>query len=59
MRSIPLPRRRDELRDVTFGEVLDTHSAFRVDPADTGRELELVEDWLLFFAQLPNRAPRR
>jgi len=33
--------------------VLDTHSAFRVDPTDTGRELEVVEDCLLFFVQLP------
>ena len=41
------------IRDVTSGEVLDTHSAFRVDPADTGRELEVVEDCVLFFVQLP------
>jgi len=41
------------IRDVTSGEVLDTHSAFRVDPADTGRELEAVEDCVLFFVQLP------
>ena len=40
------------MRDVTSGEVLDTHSAFRVDPADTGRELEVVEDCVLFFVQL-------
>jgi len=44
---------RGAIRDVTSGEVLDTHSAFRVDPADTGRELEVVEDCLLFFVQLP------
>jgi hypothetical protein len=41
------------IRDVTSGEVLDTHSAFRVDPADAGRELEVVEDCVLFFVQLP------
>jgi hypothetical protein len=41
------------IRDVRSGEVLDTHSAFRVDPADTGRELEVVEDCVLFFVQLP------
>ena len=41
------------IRDVTSGEVLDTHSAFRVDPADTGRELEVVDDCVLFFVQLP------
>jgi hypothetical protein len=41
------------IRDVTSGEVLDTHSAFRVDPADTGRELEVVENCVLFFVQLP------
>ena len=44
---------RGAIRDVTSGEVLDTHSAFRVDPADTGRELEVVDDCLLFFVQLP------
>lgn len=44
---------RGAIRDVTSGEVLDTHSAFRVDPTDTGRELEVVEDCLLFFVQLP------
>jgi hypothetical protein len=44
---------RGAIRDVTSGEVLGTHSAFRVDPADTGRELEVVEDCLLFFVQLP------
>jgi hypothetical protein len=41
------------IRDVTSGEVLDTHSAFRVDPADIGRELEVVEDCVMFFIQLP------
>jgi hypothetical protein len=41
------------IRDVTSGEVLDTHCAFRVDPADAGRELEVVEDCVLFFVQLP------
>ena len=44
---------RGAIRDVTSGEVLDTHSAFRVDPADTGRELEVVDDCVLFFIQLP------
>lgn len=44
---------RGAIRDGTSGEVLDTHSAFRVDPADTGRELEVVEDCVLFFVQLP------
>ncbi|HMD05467.1 MAG TPA: hypothetical protein VKG68_09315, partial [Candidatus Binatus sp.] len=44
---------RGAIRDVASGEVLETHSAFRVDPADTGRELEVVEDCLLFFVQLP------
>jgi hypothetical protein len=41
------------IRDVTSKEVLDTHSAFRVDPTDTGRELEVVDDCVLFFVQLP------
>ena len=41
------------IRDVTSGEMLDTQSAFRVDPADTGREIEVVEDCVLFFIQLP------
>ena len=41
------------IRDVSSTEVLDTHSAFRVDPADTGRELEVVDDCVLFFVQLP------
>ncbi|HYK65923.1 MAG TPA: hypothetical protein VEY94_13335, partial [Patescibacteria group bacterium] len=41
------------IRDVASDEVLDTHSAFRVDPADTGRELEVVDDCVLFFVQLP------
>jgi hypothetical protein len=41
------------IRDITSGEVLDTHSAFRVDPADSGRELEVVDDCVLFFVQLP------
>ena len=41
------------IRDVNSGEVLDTHSAFRVDPADTGRELEVMDDCVLFFVQLP------
>ena len=44
---------RGAIRDVTSGEVLDTHSAFRVDEADTGREIEVVEDVELFFVLLP------
>ena len=45
---------RGAIRDVTSGEVLDTHSAFRVDPADVGRPIETIEDCELFFVQLPN-----
>lgn len=41
------------IRDVSANEVLETHSAFRVDPADTGREFEIVEDCELFFVLLP------
>jgi hypothetical protein len=41
------------IRDVSSGTVLDSQTAFRVDPADTGRELEVVDDCVLFFVQLP------
>jgi len=33
--------------------LLDAQTAFRVDPADTGREIEVVDDCVLFFVQLP------
>jgi quercetin dioxygenase-like cupin family protein len=41
------------IRDVGTNEVLEAQSAFRVDPADTGREFEVVEDCELFFVQIP------
>src|ERR1700722_2576115 len=41
------------IRDVPSGEVLDPRSAFRLDPAVPGRELEVVDDCVLFFVQLP------
>jgi hypothetical protein len=44
---------RGAIRDVDSDAVLARHSAFRVDPADTGREFEVVEDCVLFFVQLP------
>jgi len=44
---------RGAIRDVASGELLDAQTAFRVDPADTGREIEVVDDCLLFFVQLP------
>jgi hypothetical protein len=45
------------LCDVASGELLDRHSAFRVDPSDTGRAVETVEDCQLFFVLLPNFEP--
>lgn len=45
------------IRDVASGELLDRHSAFRVDPADAGRPIETVEDCKLFFVQLPDFDP--
>src|SRR6267154_2630149 len=44
---------RGAIRDVASGELLDAQTAFRVDPADTGREIEVVDDCVLFFVQLP------
>ena len=41
------------LRDVTSGEVMETGSVFRMDPADAGREIQAVEDCVMFFIQLP------
>jgi hypothetical protein len=44
---------RGAIRDVASGELLEAQTAFRVDPADTGREIEVVDDCVLFFVQLP------
>jgi hypothetical protein len=44
---------RGAIRDVSSGELLDSQTAFRVDPADTGREIEVIDDCVLFFVQLP------
>lgn len=41
------------IRAVASGQRIDVHSAFRVDPADAGREIEAVDDCVLFFVQLP------
>jgi hypothetical protein len=45
---------RGSIRDVVSGELLDQHSAFRVDPSDAGRPIETTEDCELFFVQLAN-----
>jgi hypothetical protein len=41
------------IRDVASGQLIDVHSAFRVDSTDAGREIEAVDDCVLFFVQLP------
>lgn len=44
---------RGAIRDQASGQLLDSGSAFRVDPADAGRAIEAVDDCVLFFVQLP------